>query len=419
MDIIKEFFPTSPYIAWSIVSVLAAMIVIVALWEKVSWWWFNTWMSFPLIGRIARLAKDFNMDSVDRSWFKAEKALCRDYKKFIRIQDEHDFNNNIDYLTKAGDNGRTSMPSWIWMLTVALVFAGFMGFSYVFSGFLTQGISETIQQYYAVGFTFIISVLLVVMTHFSGHELYVSNKIKHARREWTEDGRKHEFRTRAIPLDQQQSIDDDQPSYTQLANRVGTHVSYTITIVTVAFVLSVTALAAVAPLTTSVRGQVSEKELHQGVVGASNKAELNVELSVDRLDTTIKEGVNPVLPDADVTANQAIKDKAVMDEVSINRHSGWGIFVVLAFFFMFSYKRGFAGRHSEAAFRAIGKGRYSSYSEMRDHYNEVVDIAQSKLEALQQKLEDNSAYQVTSSGKHTTNTFRQFMEMERQEDFPD
>lgn len=417
MDTIKEFFSASPYIAWSIVSVLTAMVVIAALWEKVSWWWLNTWMNFPLIGRIASLAKDFNMDSVDKSWFKGEKTLCRDYKRFIRIQDEHDFNEKIDYLTKAGDNGRTSMSFWLWMLTALLVFAEAWGFSYVLAGWTIPGASETAQQYGALGIAFIISVILVAFTHWSGHELYVSNKIKHARREWAEDGRTHKFTTGVIPLARPQSIDNDQPGYTQLANRVGTHESYNISIATVVIVLIVAAGA------TYVRGQVLEKELHQEVVGASDQAELSLKFNADGLDMSVKEASNPTLPDADVAENQAIKDKAVMDEVSINRHGGWGTFIILAFIFMFlqilgglfGYKWGFAGQNSKAAFKAIGNGRYSSYSEVRDHYNEIVDTAQSKLEALQQKLEYNFAGQGTSSGKHTTNTFRQFMEMERQE----
>ena len=88
----KEFFAASPVLAWSIVSVMIALLTISILWTKVKWWWHNTWYSFPLIGKVSSLSTDTNRDSVDQSWFKAEKTLCRDYKKFIRIQDEHDFN---------------------------------------------------------------------------------------------------------------------------------------------------------------------------------------------------------------------------------------------------------------------------------------------------------------------------------------
>ena len=59
----KEFIASYPLAAWSIVSVLLAAVVIAVLWEKVKWWWFNTWVSFPVVGRIASLSRDANEDS--------------------------------------------------------------------------------------------------------------------------------------------------------------------------------------------------------------------------------------------------------------------------------------------------------------------------------------------------------------------
>lgn len=396
---------------------LAAMVTMAVLWEKLKWWWLNTWMSFPLIGRIAGLSKDLNKDSSDNTWFKAEKALCRDYKKFIRIQDEHDFNEKIDYITKAGDNGRTPQPAWIWILTALLVFAEAMGFSYVLAGWTIPGASESLQQTGALGIAFIISVILVAFTHWTGHELYVSSKIKHARREWAEDGRKHKFTTGVVPLARPQSTDDDQPGYTQLANRVGTHESYKISIATVVIVLIVAAGA------TYVRGQVLEKALHQEVVGNHDQAEVSLSVSADGLDMSVK---STDLPDADLARNQAAKDKAVMDEVNIDRHGGWGTFIILAFIFVFlqilggifGFKWGFAGQNSKAAFNAIGRGRYSSYSDVREHYKEVADTAQAKLETLQQKLMERNA-EIGTEGMHTKNTFWGFMEITRQEESRD
>jgi hypothetical protein len=420
LETIKEIFAASPVMAWSIASVMFAMLVMAALWDKVAWWWLNTWMSFPLVGRISRLSKDLNRDSADNTWFKAEKALSRDYKKFIRIQNEHDFNEKIDYITKAGDNGRTSTPTWIFLLTALLVFVEAMGFSYVLAGWTIPGASESTQQYGALGIAFLISVILFAFTHFAGHELYKSNKIKHARREWAEDGRKHKFTTGTVPLARKQSTDDGQPNYTQLANRVGTHESYMITIATVVIVLIVAAGA------TYVRGQVLEKTLHQTVVGGQNQAEIGLSLNDDGLDMTVKGTDNPIMPDADLAQNQATKDKAMMDEINIDRHGGWGTFIILAFIFMFlqilgglfGYRWGFAGSDSKAAFKSIGNGRYSTYADVRERYNEVADAAQAKLEALQQKLMERNA-DIGTEGMHTKNTFWKFMEMTRQEEARD
>lgn len=412
----KEFFAASPILAWSIVSVMFALFTISLLWTKVKWWWHNSWYSFPLIGKISTLSRDTNRDSLDPTWFKTEKALCRDYKTFIRIQDEHDFNEKVTYLTKAGDNGRSSTPGLIWVLTVALVFVEAMGFSYVLAGYTIPGASENLQQMGAYGIAFLISVILVAFTHFAGHELYKSSKIKMARQEWSEGGRKGKTTSGTVPLARPQSIDDDQPGYVQLMNRVGTKPGFHITIGTIIFV------AVVAIGATYVRGQVLEKQLHQQVVGrGSGATELSANLSKDGLDmsgTSSNKGIK--LPAEDAAENKRATDKAQMDDVNIDRQGGWGTFIVLAFIFVFlqilsiffGFRWGFAGKDSESAHKAIGGGRYSSYADVREHYKDIADTAQSKLEHLQQKLMDGNTIRGTD-GLHTTNTFYDFMHLER------
>jgi hypothetical protein len=413
----KEFFTASPVLAWSIVSVMVALLAVSILWAKIKWWWHNTWYSFPLIGKISTLARDTNRDSSDPTWFKAEKTLCRDYKKFIRIQDEHDFNEKVTYLTKAGDNGRSATPGLIWVLTVALVFVEAMGFSYVLAGYTIPGASENLQQMGAYGIAFLISVILVAFTHFAGHELYKSSKIKIARQEWSESGRKGKTTSDTVPLARPQSIDDAQPSHVQLMNRVGTIPSYYATIGTTIFVVIV-AIGA-----TYVRGQVLEKQLHQQVVGqAVSTTELPAKLSKDGLDMSVKENRQGIkLPAEDAAQNKRATDKAQEDEASIDRHGGWGTFIVLAFIFVFlqilsiffGFRWGFAGKDSESAYRAIGGGRYASYADVLAHHKDVADTAQSKLEHLQQKLMNNNTNTGTD-GLHTTKTFYEFIDLERE-----
>lgn len=399
----KAFFEIYPIAAWSIVSVMLALVVMVALWDKIKWWWQNTTYSFPVIGGIARLSRDLNRDH-DKVWFKSELTLCRDYKKFIDIRDEHDFNEKITYLTKAGDLGRKETPPWIWILTSVLVFVEAMGFSYVLAGWTIPGASEHLQQTGAYGIALLISVILVAFTHFSGHELFKSGQIKHARREWAEDGRKHKFTTGPVPLARAQSSDDDQPSYTQLANRIGTHPTFNLTIATVVFVVIVAVFA------TYVRGQVLEKQLLDQTIGSQ----------VGGSDNPYAQ----VLPDADVSSQTAAAQKAQADESSIQRHGGWGTFIVLAFIFIFlqilgvvfGFRWGFGGRESSAAYRALGKGRYSSYADVRQHVQRISDTAQAKLEQLQQRLMDRNAREGTD-GMHATKTFYNFLDNEREREF--
>lgn len=411
IETIKEFFAAAPGMAWSIVFVMIAMVAMVALWEKLKWWWLNTWMSFPWFGFIASESKDLNRDTTDNAWFKAEKTLCGKYKKFIRIQDEHDFNEKIKYLTRAGDNGRTPMPTWIWVLTALLVFFEAMGFSYVLAGWSIPGASESLQQSNALGIAFLVSVVLVAFTHWAGRELYVTIKINNARREWAEDGRKHKLMTGVVAIANPQSTDDGQPAYAQLTNRVEkTHGSYIISGLTLTAVLLVAAGA------TFVRGEVLEKSLHAESVGKRAQMNMVIPANSDGLNMAVQQSGNPALPDADVAQNQATKDKAVLDEDNIDRRGGWGTFIVLAVIFVFlqilgvifGYKWGFAGKNSVGAYRAIGGDRYTTYADVREHYKEIADAAQSKLESLQQKLMNRNS-QVGTEGMHTTKTFYDYM----------
>jgi hypothetical protein len=418
----KEFFAASPGIAWSLVSFMIALVALSFLWNKVIWWWHNTWYSFPLIGKINSLSGDTNRDTTDSSWFKAEKTLCRDYKKFIRIQDEHDFNEKVTYITKAGDNGRKNTPNLIWVLTVALVFVEAMGFSYVLAGYTLPGASENMQQMGAYGIAFLISVILVAFTHFAGHELYRSGKIKHARQDWVESGRKGKTNTGTVPLASRQTVDDDQPGYVQLMNRVGTQPGYWVSIGSAIIVVIIAIFA------TYVRGQVLEKQLHQQVTSqAGNGPEFSAKPTQDGLDMAVKNTPQGIkLPAADAAENQRAGDKAAADDIDIDRHGGWGTFIVLAFIFvflqilgvLFGFRWGFAGNDSHDAFRSIGAGRYSSYADVREHYKDIADTAQSKLEHLQQKLMNRNSIS-GNDGAHTTKTFYDFMDGERMRETAD
>jgi hypothetical protein len=411
----KEFFSTFPYAAWSMVSVLVAAVFIATFWEQVKWWWHNTYYSLPLIGGIARLSKDSNRDAANANWFKAEKTLCRDYKKFVRIQDEHDFKESITYLTKAGDNGRKPTPGWIWALTILLIVVEAIGFSYVLAGYTIPLASESQQQMGALGIAFLISTILVAFTHFAGHELYKSGQIKKARRGWSEDNRRFPLTTGTVPLANPQYSDDSVPTYTQLSNRVGTDPTYAVTIATVIIV------AVIAIFATYVRLQVLEKQIQQQVTSQTAEKQISSNAVATGLDMSGNDVA--ALPDADLKANKQTDDKAIQDEANLDRHGGWGTFVVLAFVFvflqllggLFGFRWGFAGQNSADAYRAIGGGRYATYAEVREHYRMVADVAQAKLENLQQRLmERNVRGGVT--GQHAKGTFREFMELERIED---
>lgn len=411
----KEFFHMYPMAAWSLVSVMVAGLVIMMLWQQLKWWWLNTWYSFPVIGKISRLSRDINMEKNDSEWFKSERALCRDYKNFIRVRDRHEFDENINYLNKARDLGRKETPRWIWILTISTIFVEAMGFAYVLAGFTIPGASENMQQYGALGIAFLISIILVAFTHLSGHELFQSSQISNARREWTAANKYGNLDEPKVTLTASQNIDKDQPSYVQFSHRINGNVvpSYKITTVTIVFVLIVAIFSAY------VRGTVLEQQLLMETTGKTAESSLALPAEQDGLNLSTTSD-DSALPAADVAEQNKAVQKADAEGINNQRHGGWGTFVVLAFVFVFlqilgiifGFRWGFAGIQSADAYRRNGGGRYASYSELLEHTQEIVDIAQAKLESLQQKLMDYNT-KTGTSGIHTKKTFRDFLKEER------
>ncbi|MRW91676.1 hypothetical protein GJ699_16915 [Duganella sp. FT80W] len=399
----KEFIDLHPALLWSIAGLILLLVLAATFWQQIKWWWFNTWVNFPLIGRIATLSRDANEDIWYPGWFCGERTLCQEYKDFVHLQDELDFDEKVTYLTKAGDNGRSGTPGWIWLLTVVMVFIEALGFSYVLAGYTIPGASENLQQTGAYGIAFLIAAILVAFTHLAGHELYKSGRIKNARREWVEDKRRFKLSTGTIPLARPQNSDDHMPAYTQLCNRVGAHPTYLVSIATLIIVLLIAGAA------TYVRGQVLEKELVARVTHSSQR--------IDSMDLSRP---LPRLPDADAASDRDADRKAASDEADIDRHGGWATFIVLAFVFVFlqmlgvifGYRWGFAGQNSAQAFREMGHGQYSSYAAMRESYRRVADTAQARLAVLQQKIMARNSH-VGTSGQHLSKTFRDYIQETR------
>ena len=413
----KEFFQDMPMVAWSLVSVMVALTIMAAKWEQVKWWWHNTWYSFPFIGKIATLSRNTRKDNTYPTWFVSEKKLCQDYKKFLRIQSEHDFNERVTYLTLAGDDGRTPMPFFIWVLTFALVIVEALGFSYVLAGYTLPGASENLQEQGALGIAFLISVILVVLTHAAGRELYKSVKIRTARRQWNDSNDRHlnnTFSTQPVSLAMPQSIDAKEPHYVRLANRVGTEQANVMGIVAIIFVLIV-AIGA-----TYVRGQVLEKQLAQEITGQSNGQGFTIKLNQDGLNFSSDSGKQFVLPADSQDANKKVEQANQEYQKTIDRQGGWGTFIVLAFVFVFlqiigvyfGYHWGFAGRHSSEAYRATGG--FARYDDVYQKYEEISDVAQSKLADLQEKI----SYKNSTSGNAWVKsklTFKEFLRVSREE----
>jgi len=413
-----EFFKASPLIAWSVVAFLLAIVVIVSLWDQVKWWALNTWYKFPVLGKTTRLSKNFNKASGMEGWYQSEQVLCKDFNRFIPAFDEGEFQKNSAFLEKIREHDRSTTPFFIWFLTVGLVIVEALGFSYVLAGWTVPGASENTQQIAAVGIAFLISVVLVALTHFAGHEIYVNGLVKAAQREWLQGGRNGHFSTGIVSLNQDQQIDHEKPSYTQLVNRLGkTEPSHIILIATIIFVIVVAVGA------TYVRGQVLTEQETANVAncGAQTDSAFGSGKSGDGLDIGSNNPGNLGLPEG-VTKAQSDADKMACDDKKTVRMSGgWATFIVLAVVFVFlqflgvifGMKWGFATRQSKLAFKKNGNGKYTSFRDMQNSVREIFDAAQGQLQNLQELLIMNSSRK--GIAVHCEKNFQDYLKQQRED----
>ncbi|HEY4214175.1 MAG TPA: hypothetical protein VGM84_22050 [Steroidobacteraceae bacterium] len=356
------------------------LILILAMryWDRVSLWLLNIWYSIPLCGKLARLARVHRAPHASEDWHQSERTLCNDYKRFVRVKDRRQFLECKTYLKKAGDSGRRPLPFGIWLLIAGLVFVEALGFSYVLAGWSVPGASENRQVQFSYGLAFVFSVILVAFTHFAGHELYRSNTVRHALKERSHDrSSTGSIRSSSWDLEESlndpskpQSADDDRPAYTQLANRVGAQPTYMVT------VLTLIAIFAVASITTVVRNKTFEHEQNEESAG---QVDPNYGAVPSELSKT----------------QSAADDKAATEGRLLAREASLTTFILLAILFvflqilgiLFGMKWGFAGRESAKAYALSGGKRFATFEDYRAyHLDYVVDVAQSKLESLRQRM---------------------------------
>lgn len=380
-------------IVGSILVVFVTAILLRIWWDKVSFWWLRVIYNLPIFGKIAKLSKQSSYD-VQTGWFNSEKLLCADFSPYFSAMDKDAefFDKCRSYLRKTQELGRNELPIWAWLLLAAMVFIEAMGFSYVLAGFTIPGASEGLQQKGAVGIAFLISCLLVFLTHQTGHEFHHNSLVRKVRGWYNTSGSKEKLVPNTlVSLDNElvdDGDDDKNPAWRQLLSRIPVNVNvtptYKVTIPTVLFIILVAVGA------TYVRGQVLEElllEEHQ----FTNSSGVSYEDPYNEVGTLPAE-----LQEAQAVSDQQI-DKGREDA---QRKGGWGTFIVLAVIFIFlqimgilvGLKTGFVGKESSEARKFIGSFR--SREQFKSYYdrkkNVIAQIAQKNLEKLQGMMVSNS-----------------------------
>ncbi|MFJ2993709.1 hypothetical protein [Pandoraea sp. NPDC087047] len=369
---------------YSAISLVIVLAIYLSRKFQIDFMLMNFWYGLPVIGKIARLSKDSTRYSKDQTWTLSERTLCDAYKQFIHYTPEEEFEKRLTYLSKAHDLGRTPTPAWMMGLLFVLVLAEGLGFSYMLGTWMAgEGGSENARQMLMWAIVFVLCVIFVFVMHSAGHQLYKSNLIRNADIDWRGEGQEGKFVTKNIKLNDPQHIDDNEPEYKQLVNRIGGKRSYILVAAAVLIIVVVSFISTYM----RVKHLDAERTAQTALMAPAAEAS----------GTNPFEKLGQSLP-AEIVEGQAKADaKAAADGHAAYKDEGMAAFLMLAFIFAVTqlvgitagYRWGFAGRESKAAFK--GTLGFSTYDDYQAFFTPMIQVAQSKLQALQQKMSERSS----------------------------
>lgn len=395
----------------AVILTIILILLIIKFWEDIKFWWLCFWTSFPIFGHISSLYKSTSKDK--DGWFKSEKTICSKFYSFYRNlsgKDPEFYRNCALYLEKVQETDRKELPAIMWAIIFLLVVAEALGFAYVLAGYTIPGASESLQQKGALAIAFVISIILVGFTHFTGGEIYRNTMYKKIREWWANDDDAQKSRLKPdneeITLENNRA-DDGRPKYVKVLNRVNANANVTQKL----YMSAITGLLIVfiAIGATYVRGQVLEKQLIQEVTNVTTNS----------YESVLPE-VAQILSEADA---QVLKE-----EQNADRKGGWATFIVLAVLFvfiqilgiLFGYKWGFVGKESKKAYRYIKN--FSNADEFEDYYERardyIISKANEKLSDLQAKMASYiSKTSISSDDKNqaysaSSRTFERYIELQ-------
>lgn len=343
------------------------------------WFYFNFhltrfWMHVPFIGTIARASrKTFH----NQHWFRGEEEICRKFVPFYRFFDKNIllYAKSKDYLSKIDELDRTPIPIKWRVIIGLLVIAEAFTFSYLLAGYIIIDASQFLQTLAGFAIAFILSVILLVLTHQVGVELY-ENQIKKRIIGYSKGSQLNLQPNYNINLENTLK-DTQEPNFMQMLNRFKSNSSlknsYIITFATL------TIMVIIAVGATTVRLETYNKYvLEESAIIQSNVFE------------------NDSLP-KDARENQEEIDKKVIHDLQTSsKRAGWVSFGVLAVLFfgiqmwgiILGYSYGFSGKESKKAYKYSYKfpTEYDFKKYFNDRKSYVKQIAQRNLSITQSKI---------------------------------
>lgn len=386
-------------LSWLVGCAVAVLLAIGAFsFRSTLEFWLNHWKyTFPVLGKTARLARS---GVHDRSgWTDSERTLCGDYNKFISYLSKAEFSKRNEYLAKSDDSGRSPTPLWLLTLLSVLVIAEGLGFSYLLGSWMARDGSANTHTLLMLAIVFVLCVIMVFLTHVAGHQLYRSNLVVRCRKQWKQDNSQPRFSSRKVKLDDDQSVDNAEPDYTQTANRVGTDHSYFMVGLTVAVII------VIAGTSTWMRWSNLNAEQTREAMGTNQGADAGNPFATA-----------PVIPSELSSSQKAADDRAKAEESSSTRSEGAAAFITLGVIFVVTqivgifggFAWGFGGRESLDAWKTT-KG-FKTFEDYNNYYAPFRSIVQSQLENLQKAMAEHADI----AGKSFSKTFRDYVIEQRQ-----
>tara|TARA_R110000796_G_scaffold63211_2_gene145941 strand:+ start:34628 stop:36121 length:1494 start_codon:yes stop_codon:yes gene_type:complete len=377
-------------------AVLTAIFVILVItwWDEVKLFFKSMLYSMPLIGKTRRLAKDMSVRK--DGWFASERTLCDDFAGDIRriAADPEMYDRSKSYLGKVQELGRNELGVFMRILLIAMVFVEALGFAYVLAGYTIPGASEQLQVQGSFFIAFLISCVLVFLTHQSGQELHKRGLIKKVRTWWmhdTDEDRANLLgRTNKVTLENDQ-VDDNDPAYMQILHRVDTnaHVTPGAPIWTM---IAAIAIIGVAVGATYVRYETYQQEKTAETIGAAAPSNNSV-FSLGDLSDDLPNVLTQPQADADQQAEN--EQEGARDAANLTTYA------ILATLFILiqimgigiGYKTGFAGKESATARGIIrnfpSRTSYEAWYERKR--DAIARVAQKHLSNLQVRLTANAS----------------------------
>ncbi|MCP8467062.1 hypothetical protein NK553_24215 [Pseudomonas sp. ZM23] len=222
-DTIRAFFLAYWYVVVPVVTLCFLAIPVIVYWSEVRYWLMNVRMRLPLVGRIRGWVR--HPGDRDKSGFlSSEKELCSFYANYYQKHkvDKSFFKKCENYLAKANEDGRREKSLGIWVLIIALMLIEATAFGYALAPFaLTLATPKTAMVgAFAIGL--VISIIGLLLSEFSGRELYKNSVVGHIMsfEDLRGGGDMGDMVRKNIITIDNTNDDDARPEFQQMLNRV-------------------------------------------------------------------------------------------------------------------------------------------------------------------------------------------------------